>query len=155
MCITLSPIGFLIPQLGKSVILLIPSISLSPMKGFYLMPYLINLIDVDGCQLVFSSEMAPTSAQAIEQIARLQRYALSQAWPQARITVTYGATWSYSVTDVVDEDRLRNDDNEVARRGHWANVVPEAGPCPDAPELPWGWDQIDYPDPTWAERYDD
>lgn len=75
------------------------------------MPYLINLIDVDGCQLVFSSEMALTSAQALEQIARLQRYALSQAWPQARITVTNGATWSYSVTDVVDADRLRNDDN--------------------------------------------
>ncbi len=111
------------------------------------MPYIINLIDVDGTQLVFSSEMALTSAEALEQIKRYQAYALSQAWPQARITVIYGATWSYSVTDVVDADRLRNDNN-------WANVEPEAGPCPDAPELPWGWDQIDYPDPLWAEDYD-
>lgn len=74
------------------------------------MTYLINLIDVDGTQLVFSSEMASTVAEALEHIHRFQHKAVIEGWHQARITVGYGEIeQSYSPREPVTPDRFIQD----------------------------------------------
>lgn len=114
------------------------------------MRYLINLIDVDGTQLVFSSELALNLADALVHILRLQRKAITEAWHKARITVEVKEIiLTYSPTDKVDYRSLQHD--VVAQLEASAQ---EDKPCPPAPPLPYGWDFIDEPDPTWAEPYD-
>lgn len=116
------------------------------------MRYLINLIDVDGTQLVFSSEMALNLAAVLLHIGRFQRKAIAEGWHKAHITVeAKGVSLSYRPTDQVTYQVLEHD---VATQLEASIEAELAKPCPPAPELPWGRDQIDYPDATWSERYD-
>lgn len=121
------------------------------------MPYLINLIDVDGTQLVFSSELALTHTAALEHIHRFQRKAVTEGWDDARITVKYLTfEWSYGPFDDVSiEDFERSILVQLEPAIEAELAKHNAGPCPAASALPYGYDQLDLPDPAWAEPYDD
>lgn len=116
------------------------------------MRYIINLIDVDGTQLVFSSELALNLADAPRCVLRLQSKAITETWFKARITVeAKGVSLSYEPLAKVDYLSLQHD---VATQLEASIEAELAKPCPSAPALPYGWDFVDQPDPLWAEDYD-
>lgn len=116
------------------------------------MRYIINLIDVDGTQLVFSSELALNLADTLRCVLRLQSKAITETWFKARITVeAKGVSLSYDPLAKVDYQTLEHD---VVVQLEAAIDAAINGPSPSAPALPYGWDFVDQPDPTWTEDYD-
>lgn len=72
--------------------------------------YIVNLLDVDGTQIPFSSELALDEVQAVRWVDHMRHIAKVQACHKARITVTSGLVkHSYSLVDTVTVDDIRRD----------------------------------------------
>ena len=104
----------------------------------------ISLLNVPSTQpLVASADCALT---AVQQVQHYQQVAGYHGWEDGRIEVQQmpnGPMWAYRTYELVNLDIFEQD---------WFEALPEAGPCPAAPALPWGWDQVDEADPTWTRR---